>query len=206
MPCRSRLWRDTLHSRATGASTESPVRPRHTRSVHASTSRPSSPVRAAVVADEPGRAPGHTAPPGRTARDCRGTQTRSARGPVAVSPTIAQRPRGVRPWRGVGSRSGWTMRSSVPVRCSRPRHRVRLDSAQSDRASTGAGSLPARAYRRRAVPSTCVATGTTIGIGATHILRSCSISNPAASIAAGVSRAVWQPPNALGQNMRSTKC
>ena len=68
------------------------------------------------------------------------------------------------------------------------------------------GIHPGPFYRRRALPSTCVATGTTIGIGATHILRSCSISNPAASIAAGVSRAVWQPPNALGQNVRSTKC
>jgi hypothetical protein len=38
--------------------------------------------------------------------------------------------------------------------------------------------------------------GNAIGTGLTHMRRCCSSSKPAAAIAAGVSRAVWHPPNA----------
>jgi hypothetical protein len=64
-------------------------------------------------------------------------------------------------------------------------------------------ALP-RCQLRRARPIACDATGNAIGTGLTHIVRCCSTSKPAAAIAAGVSRAVWQPPNARGQNTRST--
>ena len=196
-----------MPSRATGASTESTVRLRHTRSVHAAPAV-HHPLFARLWSlmsrDEPADIRHHQDELPGTAGACK---ARSARGPVAVSPTIARRPRGVRALarRGITFRLDHSVKRPGAMLASPASRAARLGPVRSS-ASTGAGSLPARFYRRRAVPSTCVATGTTIGIGATHILRSCSISNPAASIAAGVSRAVWQPPNAVGQNVRSTKC
>jgi hypothetical protein len=56
----------------------------------------------------------------------------------------------------------------------------------------------------RARPIACWATGKATGTGLTHIRRWASTVKPAAAIAAGVSRAVWQPPNACGQKSRST--
>ena len=56
---------------------------------------------------------------------------------------------------------------------------------------------------RGARPMACEPTGKAIGTGLTHMRRWSSNSKPALTIAVGVSRAVWQPPNARGQKTRA---